>query len=134
MSAPPLNLKVIEGEVEFHVTAANKPCKTWYKAIGDLGARRPLIVLHGGPGATSDVMLSLADLAEKHGIPVIFYDQLGNGNSTHLPEKMGDISFWTEQLFLDELDNLLGQLGVQNDYDVLGHSCVHFSCTSRLTG
>ncbi|KAJ7608498.1 proline-specific peptidase [Mycena polygramma] len=83
----------------------------WYKVVGDLhGAtsRRPLVALHGGPGA--------------HSIPLVVYDQIGTGNSTHLPEKKGDTSFWTEQLFLDELDNLLTHLGTQDDYDLLGHS------------
>ena len=46
-------------------------------------------------------------VAVTHKIPVIMYDQLGCGNSTHLPEKMGDGDFWTPDLFLAELDNLL---------------------------
>jgi proline-specific peptidase len=50
------------------------------------------------------------------------YDQLGIGNSTHLPEKMGDGKFWTVELFLAELDNLLTHLGIQDDYDLLGQS------------
>jgi len=61
-------------------------------------------------------------LASQYGIPVIFYDQLGNGKSTHLQEKMGDVSFWTEQLFRDELDNLLEKLGIRQDFDLLGQS------------
>ena len=65
----------------------------------------------------------MADIYVKYSIPVVFYDQLGNGDSTHLPEKVGDAgSFWTEQLFLDELDNLLRHLGIQDDYSVIGHS------------
>jgi len=35
---------------------------------------------------------------------------------------MGDGSFWTIQLFLDELDNLLAHFKIQDDYDLLGHS------------
>ena len=35
---------------------------------------------------------------------------------------MGDGDFWTVQLFLEELDNLLEKLGVKDDYDLLGHS------------
>jgi len=50
------------------------------------------------------------------------YDQLGCGRSTHLPEKKGDHDFWTPELFLLELDNLLAHLGIQNDYDILGQS------------
>ncbi|KAJ6564480.1 proline iminopeptidase [Mycena capillaripes] len=118
------SLKITEGEIDFVIPTAGKPCKTWYKIIGDLHgptSRRPLVVLHGGPGVNHGYLLILSDLTEAHSIPVIVYDQIGNGNSTHLPEKMGDISFWTEQLFLDELTNLLTHLGVQ-EYDILGHS------------
>ena len=50
------------------------------------------------------------------------YDQLGCGKSTRLPEKMGDGAFWTVDLFLAELDNLLQHLGIQDDYDLLGQS------------
>jgi len=35
---------------------------------------------------------------------------------------MGDASFWTIQLFLDQLDNLLAHFKIQDDYDLLGHS------------
>jgi pimeloyl-ACP methyl ester carboxylesterase len=55
-----------------------------------------------------------------HGIPVIMYDQLGCGNSTHLQEKNGDGTFWTISLFLSELDNLLRHLGIQDEYYLLG--------------
>jgi L-proline amide hydrolase len=50
------------------------------------------------------------------------YDQLGCGKSTHLREKMGDGKFWTVELFLAELDNLLSHLGIKDDYDLLGQS------------
>ncbi|KII87181.1 hypothetical protein PLICRDRAFT_112677 [Plicaturopsis crispa FD-325 SS-3] len=117
---------IAEGFVDFTVAAANKPCKTWYKVFGDLKAlqpsRRPLVALHGGPGVSSGYLEVLSDLTTSLAIPLVVYDQIGTGNSTHLPEKMGDTVFWTEQLFLDELDNLLAHLDIQGDYDILGHS------------
>src|SRR5262249_53186654 len=42
------------------------------------------------------------------------------GLSTHLPEKGAD--FWTVQLFLDELDNLLTHLGIGDSYHNIGQS------------
>lgn len=39
-----------------------------------------LVCLHGGPGATHDYLLPLADLAHR-GLKVVFYDQLGCGRS-----------------------------------------------------
>ncbi|KZP26593.1 proline-specific peptidase [Athelia psychrophila] len=115
---------VPDGAVDFDVPSAGKKCATWYKVVGDLADRthRPLVVLHGGPGMTHGYLTGLSSLASTHNTPIIFYDQLGNGKSTHLPEKKGDIIFWTDQLFLDELDNLLVHLGIQDDYAILGHS------------
>ena len=116
-------IEVTEGELDFHPPSAGKPCKTWYQVHGNLkGGRRPLVVLHGGPGSPSNYLLPLADIVSSHNIPVVLYDQIGGGKSTHLPEKMGDAAFWTTALFLDELDNLLTQLGIKENYDILGHS------------
>jgi len=63
--------------------------------------------------------LALAQLAEG-GRPVVHYDQLGGGRSTHMPEKGGD--FWTVDLFLEELENLLVHLGINERYFLLGQS------------
>lgn len=112
----------MEGTVEFKVDGVDAPCKTWYKVFGDLKSRRPLVALHGGPGIAHNYLLSLADLVGTHAIPVVLYDQLGNGNSTHLPDKMGDTAFWTEKLFIAQLEGLLDHLGIQDDFDLLGHS------------
>jgi L-proline amide hydrolase len=93
--------------------------RTWYRVAGDLRAGVPLVVLHGGPGCAHHYVLSIADLAGPHRA-VVHYDQLGCGNSTRLPDE--DPSFWTVELFLAELDNLLGHLGVAGEYDLLGQS------------
>ena len=95
--------------------------ETWYRIEGDLrpDGPAPLVTLHGGPGATHDYLLSLADLA-RGGRAVVFYDQLGNGRSTHLPDRDGD--FWTVELFVRELANLLDHLGIDDRYHVLGSS------------
>lgn len=117
--------QVTEGTVEFKHPSLPKKCETWYKVVGDLkssASGRPLVTLHGGPGACHNYLLYLSDLSSKYGIPVVFYDQLGNGNSTSLREKRLDTSFWTPELFLDELDNLLAHLGIQDNYDLLGQS------------
>ncbi|MGW1056094.1 proline iminopeptidase-family hydrolase [Streptomyces sp. NPDC002521] len=95
-------------------------CQTWYRVTGDLNCGRPpLVVIHGGPGSTHDYLLAVADLADR-GWPVVHYDQLGNGGSTHLPGRGAE--FWSVPLFLVELDNLLRALGIADDYVLLGHS------------
>ncbi|MFK3793635.1 proline iminopeptidase-family hydrolase [Pseudomonas piscis] len=96
------------------------PYQTWYRITGDLDSGyTPLVIIHGGPGCTHDYLDAFSDIASS-GRPVIHYDQLGNGHSTHLPEK--DPAFWNLQLFLEELDNLLDHLRISNDYALLGQS------------
>lgn len=95
--------------------------RTWYRITGSLDSQKlPLVVAHGGPGCTHDYVDSFKDIAELDGRAVIHYDQLGNGNSTRLPEKGPD--FWTPALFLEELDALLKHLGIQDRYAFLGQS------------
>jgi L-proline amide hydrolase len=132
-----------EGTVEFTTTfqGRQETHQTWYKIVSPLdnsnkrdaddsshnedrddNSRKPLVVLHGGPGCTHDYLLSLADLATG-GRQVIFYDQIGNGRSTHLPERGAD--FWTVDLFVAELRNLLDALGLgleDGGYHLLGQS------------
>ncbi|WP_237152263.1 proline iminopeptidase-family hydrolase [Oryzibacter oryziterrae] len=94
--------------------------KTWYRITGDLkSGKPPLFVLHGGPGCTHDYVDSYKLVAES-GRAVIHYDQIGNGKSTHLPEKGGD--FWVPDFFVAELNNLIDHLGVRSAYHVLGQS------------
>ena len=76
-------------------------------------------MLHGGPGGTHDYLEPYERLA-KSGRAVIFYDQLGAGRSTHLRDK--EPGFWTVELFLAELDNLLSHLGIEKDYPLVGQS------------
>ncbi|HVB70697.1 MAG TPA: proline iminopeptidase-family hydrolase [Acidimicrobiales bacterium] len=94
--------------------------ETWYRVTGELGSgKTPLLVAHGGPGCSHDYVLAIAALAES-GRPVIHYDQLGGGRSTHLTDRGAD--FWTVDLFLSEMDNLLATLGIQDRYHLLGQS------------
>lgn len=95
--------------------------RTWYRVTGDLASGRlPLVVAHGGPGCTHDYVDSFKDVAALDGRAVIHYDQIGNGNSTRLPEKGQE--FWTVPLFLEELDALLAHLDIQDRYAYLGQS------------
>jgi L-proline amide hydrolase len=94
--------------------------RTWYRITGTVETDKPaLVAVHGGPGSTHDYLLSLCTLAAL-GWPVVHYDQLGNGGSTHLPDRGAD--FWTPALFLDELDNLLHRLDIAGNYLLFGHS------------
>lgn len=118
MSAPAQT--AVEGFITFQVPSLpDKPCQTYYKVVGDLHSGcTPVIGLHGGPGVNHEYLLILANL----GCPLVVYDQIGSGKSTHYPETMGDTSFWTDQLFLLQLSSVIDYLGLQNGYDLAGHS------------
>ncbi len=108
---------VTEGTADF------RGWKTWYRITGELGRATPLVTLHGGPGVPHDYLLRLAALADSDAAesrPVIHYDQVGTGRSTHLPDRGPD--FWQPELFVDELDTLLRHLGIQGAYHLFGQS------------
>jgi len=112
-----------EGKIPFDVSG--KACSTYYKVCGDLSANAPrVVVLHGGPGGAHEYLLSFAQLWPQFGLPVVFYDQIGCGASTHLPETAGDAEFWQESLFVAELDNLLDHLKLREGpgFHLLGQS------------
>ncbi|NNN00544.1 MAG: proline iminopeptidase-family hydrolase [Acidimicrobiaceae bacterium] len=101
-------------------TVAFREGHTWFRVTGDLNsALTPLVIVHGGPGVPHDYLLSLTALS-KSGRAVIHYDQFGCGSSSHRPDRGRD--FWTVQLFLEEMDNLLEYLGISGAYHLLGHS------------
>src|SRR4051794_16828690 len=90
-------LEGTEGTVEW------RGHRTWYRVVGELhpGAHRaPVVIAHGGPGATHDYVEPIAALAGRSGRACVLYDQLGNGRSDHLPDAPAD--FWSPQLFKDE--------------------------------
>lgn len=116
---------ISEGEVAFEVPDAGKPCKTWYKILGSLeDTTAPVLIgLHGGPGSGHEYLTPLADLYRPYGIPTVLYDQIGCGRSTHLREKMGDAKFWSFDLFIRELDNLVDHLKLrEKGFFLLGQS------------
>ena len=84
--------------------------RTWYRVLdGDEQSDRklPVVLLHGGPGATHDYLEPLETLADT-GRRVVFYDQLGCGKSD-LPD---DDSLWVVETFVEELDVIRRELGL----------------------
>jgi L-proline amide hydrolase len=98
--------------------------QTWWTVSGELPADPsgpvPLVVLHGGPGGTHDYLANLSALTDVDGRAVVLYDQLGNGQSTHLPDRGAE--FWTVDLFVRELHALVEHLGIADRHHVLGQS------------
>lgn len=88
--------------------------QVWYRKAG-FGDETPLLLLHGGPGAPSCYLNPLEGVSVDR--PVIFYDQLGAGQS----DRPTDISLWTIDRFVQELDDVRDALGL--DYvHICGHS------------
>jgi proline-specific peptidase len=103
---------VTEGYVPF------RDFRTWYRIVGDLTApgKLPLLAIHGGPGIPSDSLEPLAALATL-GRPVVFYDQVGCGNS----EQPVVPSLWSIGFFLEELAAVRAGLDL-NSIHLLGFS------------
>lgn len=87
----------------------------WYRIVGASRKKIPLLILHGGPGVPHDYLESLELLSDER--PIIFYDQLGCGNS----DRPDDRSLWTIERFVEELAQVRAALQLKRVH-VLGHS------------
>jgi proline iminopeptidase len=88
--------------------------RVWYRICGD-GDAVPLLLLHGGPGFTSEYLDSLEALADER--PVVRYDQLGCGRS----DRPDDVSLWNVERFVEELAEVRRALGLSRCH-LLGQS------------
>ncbi len=102
-----------EGTIPF------KGYQTWYRIVGEKEepGKLPLLCLHGGPGACHDYLESLDAMVDT-GRRVIYYDQLGCGNS-HLDQSKPDM--WTVDLYVEEIDVVRKALGLERIH-LLGQS------------
>ncbi len=104
-------MKVVEGYMPYlgH--------QTYYRIVGECtGNRKPLVLMHGGPGSTHNYFEVLDVLAED-GRAIISYDQIGCGNS-YLD---GCPELWTPETWDNELIALRKHLGL-DELHLLGQS------------
>lgn len=97
--------------------------RTWFRVVTPerpVAEALPVVVLHGGPGATHDYVAPIAELLAGAGHVCVLYDQLGAGRSEHRPDAPAD--FWTPELFKAELGALVAHLGLADRYAVVGQS------------
>jgi len=104
LSCQPEN-KLTPGEGFINV----KGGKVWYRVVGK-GDKTPVLLLHGGPGATSYYLNPLAELGKDR--PVIFFDQLGCGRS----DKTIDTTMMTTEFFVEEVEQVKKALGLKEYY------------------
>jgi proline iminopeptidase len=86
----------------------------YYKAIGK---GEPLVILHGGPGASHEYFLPyLLPLARTNRL--IFIDERGSGKS----EKLENVSNYTVEAMVEDVEAVRVALGL-GKINLLGHSC-----------
>jgi proline-specific peptidase len=104
---------VTEGRIPF------RGYETWYRSVdsGTGDGAVPVLCLHGGPGANWLHMQPYEALADER--RVVFYDQLGAGNSQ--VAEPHDPSMWTPELYVEEVDAVREALGLERVH-MLGHS------------
>ncbi|MEE3486702.1 MAG: proline iminopeptidase-family hydrolase [Bulleidia sp.] len=91
--------------------------KTYYRIAGECtGNRKPLLLLHGGPGSTHNYFEVLDCLAEE-GRAIISYDQIGCGRSF----VEGHEELFCQETWMQELDALIEFLHLDH-YHLLGQS------------
>jgi proline iminopeptidase len=81
-----------------------------------MGRGAPLVIVHGGPGASHDYFLPyLLPLARHHRL--VFIDERGSGRS----EKLEDVSKYTVEAMVEDVEAVRVALGL-GTIDLLGHS------------
>lgn len=92
--------------------------RTYYRIVGEkTGNKKPLVLLHGGPGSTHNYFEVLDRFAEEDGRELIMYDQLGCGNS--YVENRPDL--WNAGVWIEELRSLRKYLDLE-EMHLLGQS------------
>lgn len=92
--------------------------KTYYRVVGkNTCNKKPLVLLHGGPGSTHNYFEVLDRIAEEDGRQLVMYDQIGCGNS--YVENRPDL--WNSKVWIEELIELRKHLGL-DEIHLLGQS------------
>ena len=92
--------------------------KVWTKRFGN-NPKIKLLLLNGGPGATHEYFECMESFLPAEGIELIYYDQLGCGNS----ENPKDTSLWDLPRYVEEVEQVRSALNLNKDnFYLLGHS------------
>lgn len=92
--------------------------RVWVKRVGS-NAGLKVLLLHGGPGATSELYECFDCWFPRAGIEYYYYDQLGSFRS----DRPDDASLWDLGRFVDEVEQVRRVLGLdRGNFVLLGQS------------
>ena len=92
--------------------------KVWTKRIGN-NPKIKLLLLNGGPGATHEYFECFENFLPAEGIEIIYYDQLGCGNS----DNPNDVALWDLARYVEEVEQVRKALNLDaTNFYMLGHS------------
>lgn len=100
------------------IETAHGTFNVWTRHVGD-NPRIKLLLLHGGPGCTSEYFECFDSYLPRAGIEYYHYDQLGSLRSSQpdIPE------LWEVERFVDEVEQVREALGLDaGNFFLLGHS------------
>lgn len=100
------------------INTAKGKFNVWTKRIGNNPTMK-LLLLNGGPGATHEIFEAFESFMPAEGIELIYYDQLGCGNS----DNPNDTSLWDLPRFVEEVEQVRTALNLTKDnFYLLGQS------------
>jgi len=92
--------------------------RVWTKKLGNSPTMK-LLLLNGGPGATHEYFECMESFLPAKGIELIYYDQLGCGNS----DNPKDTTMWDLARYVEEVEQVRQALHLDKDnFYLLGHS------------
>jgi proline iminopeptidase len=100
------------------ITTPKGKFNVWTKKLGN-NPKMKLLLLNGGPGATHEYFECMESFLPAEGIELIYYDQLGCGNS----DNPKDTSMWDLPRYVEEVEQVRQALNLDKDnFYLLGHS------------
>jgi proline iminopeptidase len=100
------------------ITTKSGTFNVWTKRIGNNPTMK-LLLLNGGPGATHEYFECFENFMPAAGIEIIYYDQLGCGNS----QDPKDTSLFDLARYVDEVEQVRKALNLNKEnFYLLGHS------------
>ena len=100
------------------ITTTKGTFNVWTKRIGN-NPKIKLLLLNGGPGATHEYFECFENFLPAEGIEIIYYDQLGCGNS----DNPNDVALWDLARYVEEVEQVRKALNLDaSNFYMLGHS------------